>query len=226
MSGLLLAGVVGLVTPLPGEDTLTLAVVGMSACLGAVVRAPVTGILIVFEMTHEFALVPALMIGALISQAISRRLTRANFYDAILEQDGHKLAKLLPPRDLQSWQKLPVSTIANFQPVVLNSLEPAEVEKILKIHAFGNFPALQGGKLAGIAPRTELAEALAEKRAPRLAPLVRCEPRQTIRQLQALLIESPTGMAVVCDAADGKLLGLVTLHDVLRAQINAAQSGV
>ena len=114
MSGLLFAGVVGLVMPLPTADTLTLAVVGMSACLGAVVRAPVTGILIVFEMTHEFSLVPALMIGALISQAISRRMTRANFYDAILEQDGHKLEKLLPPRDFQSWQKLPVSTIAEF----------------------------------------------------------------------------------------------------------------
>lgn len=226
MSGLLLAGVVGLVLPLPTEDTLTLAVIGMSACLGAVVRAPVTGILIVFEMTHEFSLVPALMIGALVSQAVSRRMTRANFYDAILEQDGYKLEKLLPPRDLQSWQKLPVSTIANFQPVVLTSLEPAEMEKMLNAHTFASFPVMREGKLAGIATRTELAEALAEKRAPKLASLVRCEPRQTIRQLQALLIESPTGMAVVCDPADGKLLGLVTLHDVLRAQINIAQSSV
>jgi CIC family chloride channel protein len=224
MSGLLLAGVVGLVMPLTPEDTLTLAVVGMSACLGAVVRAPVTGILIVFEMTHEFSLVPALMIGALISQAVSRRMTRGNFYDAILEQDGHKLEKLLPPRDLQSWQKLPVSAIANFQPVVLNSLDPAELEKTLKAHAFACFPVVQQGRLSGIATRAELTEALAEKRPPKLAPIIRCEPRQTIRQLQALLIESPTGMAIVCDAADGKLLGLVTLHDLLRAQINAAQS--
>ena len=226
MSGLLLAGAVGLVMPLPAEDTLTLAVVGMSACLGSVVRAPVTGILIVFEMTHEFALVPALMIGALISQAVSRRLTHANFYDAVLEQDGYTLDKLLPPRDLQSWQKLPVSTIANFQPVVLTGLGSAEVEKVLNTHNFACFPVLQAGNLHGIAMRTELAEALAEKRAPRLAPLVRCEPRQTIRQLQALLIESPTGMAVVCDPADGKLIGLVTLHDVLRAQINAAQTSL
>jgi chloride channel protein, CIC family len=224
MSGLVLAGVVGLITPLPAEDSLTLAVVGMSACLGAVVRAPVTGILIVFEMTHEFSLVPALMIGALISQGIGRRMTRGNFYDAILEQDGHKLEKLLPPRDMQSWQKLPVSAIANFQPVVLNSLEPLEVEKFLKVQAFANFPVVQEGKLTGIASRTELAEALIEKRAPKLAPVIRCEPRQTIRQLQSLLIESPTGMAVVCDAASGKLLGLVTLHDLLRAQNNAAQS--
>lgn len=226
MSGLLLAGVVGLVTPLPSEDSLTLAVVGMSACLGAVVRAPVTGILIVFEMTHEFSLVPVLMIGALISQGISRRLTRANFYDAILEQDGHKLEKLLPPRDLQSWEKLPVSAIANFQPVVLNSLEPAEVEKVLKTYAFACFPVMREDKLAGVATRAELTEALAEKRAPKLAPIVRCGPRQTIRELQALLIESPTGTVVVCDAASGKLLGMVTLHDLLRAQINAAQSSL
>jgi len=80
--------------------------------------------------------------------------------------------------------------------------------------------------LTGIATRAELTEALAEKRPPKLAPVIRCEPRQTIRQLQILLIDSPTGMAVVCDTGDGKLLGLVTLHDVLRAQINAAQSSL
>jgi CIC family chloride channel protein len=226
MSGLVVAGTVNLVMPLPSADNLTLAVVGMSACLGAVVRAPVTGILIVFEMTHEFSLVPALMIGALISQGIARRMTRENFYDAILEQDGHKLEKLLPPRDLQSWQKLPVSAIANFQPVVLNNLDPAEMEKILKANAFAHFPVTQDGKLTGIASRIELAEAIAEKLAPKLAPIIRCEPRQTIRELQTLLLESPTGVAIVCDPTDGKLLGLVTLHDLLRSQINAAESNL
>ncbi len=224
MSGLLVAGLFSLVMPMPREDSITLAVVGMSACLGAVVRAPVTGILIVFEMTHEFALVPVLMIAALISQGISRRLTSANFYDAVLEQDGFKLEKLLPPRDLQSWQKLPVSAMANFQPVVLNNLEPAEVEKILKANAFANFPVMQDGQPAGIAPRAELMAALAEKRPPKLAPAIRCEPRQTIRELQTLLLDSPTGMAVVCEGQ--KLLGIVTLHDLLRAQINAAQNSV
>lgn len=226
MSGLVVAGLVNFVMPLPSADNLTLAVVGMSACLGAVVRAPVTGILIVFEMTHEFSLVPALMIGALISQGIARRMTRENFYDAILEQDGYKLEKLLPPRDLQSWQKLPVSAIANFQPVVLNNLEPTEVEKFLKKNAFAYFPVMQNGELTGIVSRLELAEAIVEKRPPKLAPIVRCDPRQTIRQLQTLLLDSPSGMAVVCDPGDGKLLGLVTLHDLLRAQINAAESNL
>jgi len=71
-----------------------------------------------------------------------------------------------------------------------------------------------------------LAEAGAEKRPPKLAPAVRCEPRQTIRQLQTLLLESPTGMAVICDAAEGKPIGVVTLHDLLRSQMNAAQAQI
>ena len=224
MSGLLVAGLFGTVMPIPGDDSITLAVVGMSACLGSVVRAPVTGILIVFEMTHEFSLVPVLMIGTLVSQAIGRRMSHANIYDAILEQDGHMLEKLLPPRDLQSWQKLPVSAIANFHPVVLNGTEPAEIEKVLKEYPFARFPVMREGVAAGIAARVELTEALFEKRSPKLGPAIRCEPRQTIRELQTLLLESPTGMVVVCDGP--KLLATVTLHDLLRGQMNAAQNSV
>src|SRR5690606_2542557 len=88
MSGIVLAGLLGMVFPLHPSDHILLAVVGMSACMGAVVRAPVTSILIVFEMTHEFALLPALMIGTLVSQAISRKLAKENFYEALLHQDG------------------------------------------------------------------------------------------------------------------------------------------
>ncbi len=85
-------------------DQIALSVVGMSACLGAVVRAPLTGVLMVFEMTHEFSLVPALMLGALVSQAVSRKLNPLSFYDSLLAQDGHNLERVIPPRDLQSWQ--------------------------------------------------------------------------------------------------------------------------
>ncbi len=132
MTGALVAGLVGLEWPMTHTDTLTLVVVGMSACLGAVVGAPVTGILIVFEMTHEFSLVPVLMVGALVSQAISRKLNRQNFYDALLTQDGHQIEHVRPPRDLQSWQQLPVSAIASFQPVMLRSLNTAEIKAMLK----------------------------------------------------------------------------------------------
>jgi len=226
MCGICMAGLGALAMPIPGPDQLTLAVVGMSACLGAVVRAPVTGILIVFEMTHQFSLVPALMIGALVSQALSRKLSRLSFYEEILVQDGHQLEHVVPPRDLQSWQQLPVSAIANFQPVFFQDASPAELKKLLQNHPYQRFPLVQQGVGKGVLMRKEAEAALRENRPPDFEPLVECSPNQTIRELQGKLIESTSLMAVVVSQNDRKVLGLVTLHDLLRAEAAfAGQAG-
>jgi CIC family chloride channel protein len=225
MTGVALAGLVGLEWPMARADTLTLAVVGMSACLGAVVGAPVTGILIVFEMTHEFALVPVLMIGALVSQAISRKMNRENFYDALLTQDGYHIEHVRPPRDLQSWQQFPVSAIANFRPVIIRDLVPAKLQDVLKAHPYQRFPVVQGDKLTGILTRREAEAALRENRAPKLENATTCLPHQTVRKLQGLLVESPINFVVLVDDDGGKILGIITLHDLLRAEVEKAGSG-
>ncbi len=225
MTGVLVTGLVGLQWPVAQADVVTLAVVGMSACLGAVVWAPVTGILIVFEMTHQFSLVPALMIAALVSQAVSRRMNRENFYDGLLSQDGHQLEHVRPPRGLQGWQQLPLSAIANFRPVVVRDLGVAELQKVLKAHPYQRFPVVREGKLAGILTRKEAEAALAERRAPKLEAATLCSPGQTIRQLQVLLIESTTQLVVLTDASGQNVLGVVTLHDLLRAEVEKAKTG-
>jgi CIC family chloride channel protein len=225
MTGVALAGLVGLEWPMARADTLTLAVVGMSACLGAVVGAPVTGILIVFEMTHEFALVPVLMIGALVSQAISRKMNRENFYDALLTQDGHHIEHVRPPRDLQSWQQFPVSAIANFRPVIIHDLSPIKLQDFLKSHPYQRFPVVQGDKLTGILTRREAEAALRENRDPKLENAATCLPHQTVRKLQGLLVESPINFVVLVDDDGGKILGVITLHDLLRAEVEKAGSG-
>lgn len=223
MTGVCFAGLLGLEWHIARADTLTLAVVGMSACLGAVVGAPVTGILIVFEMTHEFSLVPALMLGALVSQTISRRMNRNYFYEALLEQDGHRIEHVRPPRDLQSWQQLPVTAIANFQAVVVEDLRSAALQELLKQHPYQRFPVVQDGRLAGVLSRKEAETVIAGKSAPRLEPATTCERTETIRDLQFSLIESTTQLVVVLDRQGGKVVGLVTLHDLLRAQASYAQ---
>jgi CIC family chloride channel protein len=224
MTGVMVAGLVNLQWHVAPADVVTLGVVGMSACLGAVVWAPVTGILIVFEMTHQFSLVPALMIAALVSQAVSRKLNRENFYDALLSQDGHQLEHVRPPRGLQGWQQLPVSAIANFRPVVVGALDAAEIRKVLKAHPYQRFPVAREGKLAGVLTRKEAEAALAEKRPPKLEAATTCVPGQTIRQLQALLIESSTGLVVLTGAEGQAVLGVVTLHDLLRAEVEKAKT--
>jgi CIC family chloride channel protein len=75
----------------------------------------------VFEMTPQFAMVPALMIGVIVSQVVARLWAKHNFYDSLLLQDGYELIKIKPPRDFESWRNLPVQMIANKKPVVVSN---------------------------------------------------------------------------------------------------------
>lgn len=218
MAGLAAAGLGGLVLPVDGADQMVLAVVGMCACLGAVVRAPVTGILIVFEMTHQFSLVLPLMLGALVSQAISRRLMKSNFYDAVLEQDGHRLTRIIPPRDLESWQQLPVSTIANFHPVSLADLSPETLAAAFSAHPYANYPVVDDGHIVGVVTRNDVERALLSKSPIQPEPAVTAAPDESVRVIQSRIIESGAGMVVLCDDHQ-KMIGVVTLHDLLRAQM-------
>jgi CIC family chloride channel protein len=218
MCGVAVAGFSSHFVALSEADRILLAVGGMSACLGGVVQAPVTGVLIIFEMTHQFALVPGLMIAALVSQVVARRCNRENFYEAVLTQDGHEMSQVVPPRDLRSWQNLPISAIAHFQPVVVTNLEEASLAAILETTPYRRFPVATDGVLDGVLLRTDCEQARKEKRAVRLLPAVTARPGQTIRECQALLIESTCGLIVITDTDRGQPLAVVTLHDLLRAQ--------
>ncbi len=224
MCGIVVSGLVGLVLPLHPTDNILLAVIGMSACMGAVVRAPVTSILIVFEMTHEFALVPPLMLGTLVSQAVSRSLAKQNFYEELLVQDGHDMEHVIPPRDMQSWQQLHVSTIATFKPVILRDLTPETLKLTLKNHPYLHFPVMFDQNLTGVLSRAEAERALNEERKPRLEEAVDCRPAESIRDLQMKLIESTSGIVVLTDRPGGRVLGLVTLHDLFRAEVAIADA--
>ncbi len=55
-------------------------------------------------------------------------------------------------------------------------------------------------------------------RLPNLEEAICVNPTDSIRRVQSKLIESTTGMALITDGPDGRLLALVTLHDLLRAE--------
>ncbi len=219
MAGASLAGLIDLVYPLSTAGHVTLAVVGMCACLGAVVRAPVTGLLIVFEMTHEFAMVPALMVGGLISIAIAKKFTKHNFYDVVLEQDGQSVERVMPPRDLRSWQQTPVGRAANFRPVLLRSLEPDAIAEMLKKFAHERFPVVVNGELKGVISREHMERVIEKNETPIIDPVATCRREATIRDIQGRIIESPANMIVIIGGEDNHVIGIMTLHDILRAEI-------
>jgi chloride channel protein, CIC family len=64
------------------------AVVGMGAVFAGIVRAPMTSILIVFEMTGGYGLILPLMIANMSAFALARHWRPMQVYEALLEQDG------------------------------------------------------------------------------------------------------------------------------------------
>lgn len=91
MSGTVVFGVFQSACGLNAADQTMLSIIGMTACLCAVVRAPLTSILIVTEMTQQLSALPALMVAAVIGAFLNRYLLSENLYDAALRQDGVRL---------------------------------------------------------------------------------------------------------------------------------------
>jgi CIC family chloride channel protein len=64
------------------------AVVGMGAAFAGIVRAPMTSVLIIFEMTSGYGLILPLMIANMSAFALARHWRHTPIYEALLEQDG------------------------------------------------------------------------------------------------------------------------------------------
>ena len=195
----------------------------MSACLGTIVRAPLTSLLIVFEMTHQFELVPGLMIGLVISQAVAKLAGGHNLYDALLVQDGHELHKIHPPFDLQSWQNLPVRAIANLKPVFLTSFERPALKSLIERYPYRTFPVMLEGRMAGLTTRDEIERAILTGVPPEISPAVTCRLDETIRMIGNRFIESAVPVLIVTDPESGQAQGIITLHDLIRAQASVRQ---
>src|SRR5580704_7708780 len=90
--GAMLGGAVGTVahhlfpayTATPGAYAL----VGMGAVFAGVVRAPTTSVLMIFEMTQDYAVIVPLMIANMVSLFIASRLQHEPIYEALAVQDG------------------------------------------------------------------------------------------------------------------------------------------
>ena len=67
------------------------ALVGMGALVAAATGAPITGILLVFEMTNDYAIVLPLMITVPIAQLVARRLEADNLYSGWLRRRGERI---------------------------------------------------------------------------------------------------------------------------------------
>ncbi len=101
---------------------------------------------------------------------------------------------------------------------MLTGLDATQIRAVLDKHPFNCFPVRIEGKIEGVAMRDELRAALAEKRAPKLQHVAICSPDQTVHEVGDRFLESPAGVIVLADPKTGAVTGIITLHDLLRAQ--------
>ena len=71
-----------------GDSIGAFALVGMGAVFSGIIRAPMTSVLIIIEMTSGYSLILPLMIANMTAYGLARHLRPTPIYEALLEQDG------------------------------------------------------------------------------------------------------------------------------------------
>jgi len=91
----------------PTDSIGAFAVVGMGAVFAGIVRAPMTSVLIIFEMTGGYGLVLPLMIANMSAFALARHWRHIPVYEALLAQDDIYLPHSGRPLDPGDNESLP-----------------------------------------------------------------------------------------------------------------------
>jgi chloride channel protein, CIC family len=106
--GAMLGGVVGNVANHFFPNTVgtpgAYALVGMGTAFAGVVRAPMTSVMMIFEITRDYAVIVPLMISNLISFFISSKLQEKPIYEELAHQDGIHLPSAETQREGQQRQ--------------------------------------------------------------------------------------------------------------------------
>src|SRR4029078_10271230 len=72
-------------------QSVAFALVGMGAVFAGIIRAPITSVLIIFEMTGGYGLILPLMIANMTAYGLARRIPPLPIYGARLEREGVQL---------------------------------------------------------------------------------------------------------------------------------------
>lgn len=208
------------------------ALVGMGAVVAASTSAPITGMLLVFEMTNDYNIVLPLMLATVIANLVARRLEPDSLYSGWLRRRGERLQH---GADRDVLAGLRVADAFDPAPAVVGESAPlSQLLEHLGRGAFTDLPVVdEHRRLIGIIPIADLGRLAAEP-GEKTARLVASEvaiPAETVAPGDTLL-EAIRRMGVrgapsipVVDRATGHLLGLVSRAHVLAVYERAVAGG-
>ncbi len=197
--------------------------VGMGCMVAAATHAPITAILLVFEMTNDYAIVIPLMLAVVVAYVVERAVESESLYTLWLTRRGERLEH---GADRDILAHIAVSEAFEPHPRVIPEAAPVpELVRYLGSGEQTEFPVVDPGTLlVGVITLADLARVAQnqEDLAPLLVAADIAQPTESITPEQSLL-EAMRRMGVrgsgslpVVDAA-GRLRGLVTRAHILAA---------
>ena len=223
--GAMLGGTVGTVAhhflPAYTATAGAYALVGMGAVFAGIVRAPMTSVLMIFEMTQDYAVIVPLMIANLVSLFIASRLQPEPIYEALAVQDGIHLPSA------EARQRQGKRQIIRIMRAPTESL-PSEItvgEAVQRANSskFRTWLVLDSGGVVGVINRTTLEQEFTQDANQELRKIVDVLDFPHVHSDQGLDLAlermgaNQIDVLPVVDRANvHRLEGIVTLGDVLQ----------
>jgi len=200
------------------------ALVGMAATFAAAARAPITAILIVFEMSNDYRLILPLMMTTVLSALIAHYLHPESIYTLKLVRRGIVFRH---GRDIDVMESIRVGEVMQPSPrTVPESMPVRELGKAFaEAHVHG-FPVVNArGELVGVVALSDYERALDRKDFSQLTvgdimsrDVVVTYPDETLWEaLRKLGVRDISRLPVVSRHNPKELVGIIRRRDIIRA---------
>jgi CIC family chloride channel protein len=158
MAGGALGTIVNQVAPFPTGDPGAYALVGMGALFAGIIRAPMTSVFMIFEITQDYQILVPLMVANLLSFVISRRYQPTPIYHALLLQDGVHLPATSRRTERGRWR---AGQVMRETALPIVPVEAAVAQALATAHESGSTACLVGTRdeIVGLVVLDRLAEA-------------------------------------------------------------------
>jgi len=160
MAGGVVGTIVHQVAPFPTGDPGAYALVGMGTLFAGIIRAPMTSVFMIFEITQDYQILVPLMVANLLSFFIARQYQPTPIYHALLEQDQVHLPGPATRLASKRWRAATaMTTDVTFIP------DGSSIEGAIALTASSGaatYPVGTPEKLAGLVTRAALERAIRE----------------------------------------------------------------
>jgi CIC family chloride channel protein len=206
------------------------ALVGMGAFFAVLVRGPITAIIILFEITRDYALILPLMMAVVISTIVARRFTSESIYTLRLLRRGidvHQLGETGPMRQVTVAKAM----TTNF-PTVLPTMLVSELLTKLRNTGHHGFPVVdKDGNFYGCVSLSDVETIMTmSKGYPKSVTVgdittksvIVAYPDEYIHDVLVKFGTQDVGRIPVVDRSNPKhLIGVLRRHDIIHAYAKA-----